>query len=431
MLAIVATVTALALFAAERPDATAASSPTLAETALPSPSAIPTPAPTITHPGLVLRQDDIDAIAKRLAAGAAPQAAAWRVFKLRIADALEAAPRVYVGPRTTGGVGSTMEHYLDRDGCFARDLGLAYVLTKRTAYATKARDYLLAWAAGNRPTAFADCNDKWGGSYQAHGAFMLAYAYDLTYDSGVFSDAEKMAIEGYFRRFVDALDTYVAAARTEWVLDNPAYTKRYEWSAARRYRVLDSYLGGDNIQLTQLARLAMALVSHYDSVSAAIANDTEDVYGLQSMTRAALKPRNQGDGVAGHPVPVPAVLVYSRPVSGRGGTIDYMTYNARLSTVFYQVARNAHWDATPLAILKTRLTRTWRYLGRYFAPGAEAPFAPNDTVNLTACLPRFGLAYHTLGGRRLRAILKHGPRARYYETQLVGPVTLTHSIVDP
>ena len=290
---------------------------------------------------------------------------------------------------------------------------------------------MLAWATGNNPTAFGDCHDKWGGSYQAHGAFMLAYAYDLTYDSGVYSDADKLAIEGYFRRFVDTLDTYVAEARTEWVLANPGYTKPYEWGAARRYRVLDRYLGSDNMQFTQLARLAMALVSRYDSVSAAIVNDTEDVYGLRSMTRAALRPRNQGDGVAGHPVPVPAVAVYKRPVSGRGGTIDYMTYNASISTVFYQIARNAHWDATPLAILKARLTRTWRYLGRYFAPGAEPPFAPNDRVNRTACLPRFGLAYHNLGGRRLRAILNHGSRAGYYEPQLLGPVTLTHSIVGP
>ena len=419
------------MITANHPDAATASSPALGEAASPSPSATPTPAPTIAHPGLVLSQGDIDAIRKRLAAGRAPQAAAWRVFKLRIANAMDAAPRVYVGPRTTGGVDSTMERYLDRDGSFARDLGLAYVFTNRTAYATKSRDYLLAWVAGNKPTAFADCQDKWGGSYQAHGAFMLAYAYDLTYGSGVYSDADKMAIEEYFRRFVDTLDTYVAVARTEWVLDNPDHTERYDWTTTRRYRVLDSYLGSDNMQLTQLARLAMALVSHYDSVAGTIVNDTDDVYGLRSMTRAALKPRNQGDGVAGHPVPVPAVLVYNGPVSGRGGTIDYMTYNARLSTVLYQVARNAHWDATPLAILKTRLARTWRYLGRYFAPGAEPPFAPNDRINRTACLPRFGLAYHSLGGRRLRAILNHGSRAGYYEPQLLGPVTLTHSIVAP
>ena len=295
-------------------------------------------------------------------------------------------PQVVAGPQTTSGVGTPLELALDRDGSYARNLALAYALTGDTSYATKTRGFLVAWAAGNTPTAYADCGDKWGGSYQSHGAFMFAYAYDLTAGSGVFSDANKASIEAWMKRFTDALDTYMTYLRGEFGVKNPAYKLAYVWDATKSFYAYENYVGGDNALLTQVARLSLARVCGYQTVVDSILNDSGNILSLESMSTASLSPRNDGDGVAGHPVPTPQVDVYKKPIIGRGGTIDYMTYNTRVCDVFLEVAENANWDAAKTAALRGRLDATWDYLSRFFGPAAEAPFiAEDDPSRPSAC----------------------------------------------
>ncbi|HQJ97770.1 MAG TPA: alginate lyase family protein, partial [Thermoleophilia bacterium] len=379
---------------------------------------------------LILTTSDIDAIRARLEARLEPESSAWRVFlSARVKPALSGDPGVVAGPLTSGGVGSTLELALDKDGGAARNLALAYAFTGDTSYAAKARAYLLAWAAGNTPTTCEDCGDKWAGSYQAHGAFMFAYAYDLIYDSGVLSRADMTIVESWFRRFVDALDTYNVQLKNEWVITHPSYTLPYAWDASRSYNVYDDYVGGDRALLQQTARLAMARVIGYTSVVGDILDCSTDVLCLDSMSKSSLTPRNDGDGVSGHASPTPQVNVYKKPISGRGGTVDYMTYNTRLDAVMFEIAENSGWNAGKSATLRTRLRNAWDYLARYFGPDAEPAFAPNDTPSASACLPRFALAYREFGDSSYLAVLNSGDRSTYYEPQLLGPVTLTHSIV--
>lgn len=389
----------------------------------------PTPSPGAAHPQLILVQSDLNAIRGRITAGLEPQASAWNVFlKGRVAPALSSSPAVYAGPVTPGGGGTPLELALDKDGAAARNLALAYALSGDVKYASKARDYLLAWARGNTPTTFANCGDKWGGSYCSHGAFMFAYAYDLAYSSGVFSTADVTAIEGWFRRFVDALDTYNTQMRGEWVITHQTYVLPYAWDATRFYNVYDNYVGGDRELLQQVARLAMARVIGYNAAVDRILNDSTDVLSLANITKSSLQPRNEGDGVAAHPNPVPQVDVYKKPIAGRGGTLEYMTYNTRVDAVLLELAERAGWNSTKAATLRSRLHASWDYLAKYFGADANPPFAPGDAPTGSVCLPRFALAYREFGDARYLDVLNSGDRSFYYEPQLLGPVTLTHSI---
>lgn len=51
------------------------------------------------------------------------------------------------------------------------------------------------------------------------------------------------------------------------------------------------------------------------------------------MLAPSLTLTNEGDGVDGHPVPVPQICIYLTFVAGRGGMLDYMTYNTRIDTL--------------------------------------------------------------------------------------------------
>lgn len=418
-----------------QPTAPVAPTPTPTDEPTPTPTVTPTVEPTVapvpspgtTHPQLILVQSDLNAIRSRVEAGQEPQASAWAVFLSgRVASALSASPEVYAGPVTSGGVGTTLELALDKDGSAARNLALAYALTGDVTYASKAREYLMAWASGNTPTTFADSGDKWAGSYQSHGAFMFAYAYDLAHSSDVFSAADVTTIEDWFRRFVDALDTYNTQLRSEWVITNPGYELPYAWDATRHYNVYDNYVGGDMALLQQAARLAMARVIGYTDAVDGILSDPSNILGLDSMSRASLEPRNDGVGIAGHPASIPQVNMYKKPIAGRGGTLDYMTYNTRVDAVLLELAENAGWNGTTL---RGRLKTSWDYLARFFGPNAEPSFVPGDVPMTSVDLPRFALAYQAFGDARYLDILNSGNRASYYEPQLLGPVTLTHSIV--
>ncbi len=391
----------------------------------------PTPTPTASgHPSLILTAADITAIRAQISAGREPQTSAWNVFlSSRVNGALSGSPAAYAGPLASGGVGSTLELALDKDGAAARNLALAYALSDDTKYASKARAYLLAWAQGNTPTTYADCGDKWAGSYQAHGAFMFAYAYDLLYGSGVLSAADKTAIEAYFRHFTDALDTYNTQLRQEWVITHPTYELPYVWDSTRHYNVYDNYVGGDMVLLQQAARLAMARVIGYTAAVDGILNSSTDILGLESITKASLAPRNDGDGVSGHPTPVPQVDVYKTPIASRGGTVDYMTYNTRVDAVLLELAQNAGWNSSKAAALRTRLHTSWAYLSRYFGSDAEPTFIAGDVAMTSVDVPRFALAYRDFGDAAFLDLLNSGGRSTYYESQLLGPVTLTHSIV--
>ena len=147
------------------------------------------------------------------------------------------------------------------------------------------------------------------------------------------------------------------------------------------------------------------------------------------MAKAALSPRNEGDGVAGHPTPTPHVYVYESADRGRGGMFDYMTYNTRVVHVLYEMAVNAGWDATKAAEVRGRLQNDLELLRR--ASSAPTPSRtstpPTPSTTPPACRASRSPT-GTSAAQHYLDVLDGGSRNGYYEPQLLGPVTLTHSI---
>jgi hypothetical protein len=357
--------------------------------------------------------------------GHQPWASSWAWFKGgHLKTAMNSSPQPYKGPYRGGGVSNGLELALDRDGHRARNAAVGYAVSGNATYAKKARAYLVAWARTNVPTRYADCRDKYMGTYQSHGAFCFAYAYDLTSPSGVYSAADHTLIRAYFRRFATAMKTYTDQVRSDYILSHPASTAVYGWkpNSGFRYNVYDYYLGGDLPALTTVARFALARMGR-DGAQVGQMLKASDKFSLQTIISKASAPRNSGDGRPGHPKPVPQVQIFKpgyRDNSARGGCVDYMTYNQRAVTILLIMGKRAGADVSKQ---RQQALRSWRYLARYFGPGAERSPAPNDVIS-NVSLPRFVLPLYFYGKEFLPEA-RAGDERSYYESQFLGPTTLT------
>jgi hypothetical protein len=398
--------------------------------------------PSNIYPSLVLTSADITAIRARITAGQEPEASAWKHFSdYYLNGPMRDAPQVFAGPASDANDWDHVFDTLNQDGSKARNLAIAYAITNDQKYAVKVHEYLVAWAKGNTPTTqydfdHGDPNHDHGavGYHQSYGSFSFAYAYDLTYNSGVYTDTDRTAVTSWFTRFVDAIQTANDRIASDWWISQPNRTMPYEWNrindpTIRYYYRRDTYVGGDAVALSQTARFAMAHMIGYTAAENGILNDNTNVLSLQNMLTSALTPRNDGDGVPGHPNPVPHVYIYAANSPG-GGMLDYMTYNVRALDILVTMAEHTGWDTAKVAAARQKLHASWSYFARYFGPGAEANPNPTDVINYTACLPRFALAYHEFGDQKFLDVLNSGARSDYSEPQLIGPVTLTHSIVE-
>jgi hypothetical protein len=373
-------------------------------------------------PHLVLTGDSIRQIRARIAAGDEPWASAWTAFvKDYAGPALGEAPQVVRGPYTGGVEVHQAFLQLDDDSRAARNLAIAYAVGGDIAYARAAHDILVAWSREARPTTLADYDSPDTGQLQSWGAFSFAYAYDLTRASGLYSPAEAAAVSDYFRRFTAALrgaaDRLAADPSIGTQLRRP-----YEWSNKLTYRYEDRVIGGTFAMALDLALLGLASQTEDGQTIAWVLDANGNPLRADRAVQHALRPENDGDGQGTRPVPEVAILRTYRPA--RGGTVDYMTYSARLATLLCQVSDNL---GRPLSEpLRPALRASWTYLARFFAPGAAASPNPTDVIDIAVCVPRFTLGYRILGTERLRAVLDEGDRSTYYEPQFLGPVTLTH-----
>ena len=382
--------------------------------------------------GLVLTAADISRIRTAIKSRQQPVSAAFAAFMHGLVPRLmRGRPDVYRGPYTGIDV-DTQRRVFGRhwtDGSNARDLAIAYAISGRTRYASASRRYLIAWAKGSTPTRWSDSPMPDTGQLQSYGFFSFAYAYDLTYRSGVYSLADRRRIKAYLRAGTTALQSCNQFDRQRARTSTPeALDGLYDWTSALRYSRYDDCVGGDFAALVQAASLACARVTDNDAVVRRILYDRSFLFNLNHMLAHGLTPANEGDGVAGHPSPVPAIYIYANPVDGRGGGMDYMTYNVRVLHVMVDLAQHIGWTPSEVAAARARLEKSWAYLGRFFGPGAEPLANPNDVINYGACLPRFALAYRTFGGQHYRDILLSRESSGYYEPQLLGPVTLTHTV---
>jgi hypothetical protein len=422
--------------------------PTVTPTPTPTPTVTPTPTPTPTvtptpaaHPSLILTPTTVAAIRQRLSANLEPETSAFATFLAgRVSTALKATPNVYAGPFTGPDTDTARPVFdqLGKAGTYARDLGIAYALTGDQKYAAKAHDLLLAWAQGNTPTTIDDYDSKDTGQLQSYGAFSFAYAYDLTYDSGAYSAADRSAVNSWFHAFVDALQSCLRPTLTDYFFTHPDLTKpyagTYEWNSSLHYSKYDALIvGADFPMLMQAASLAMAHMCGYTAIEQKIMNDTNNPLNIEKILASALTPHNDGDGTGCSRVPQEKIY---KSYSSRGGMFDYMTYDTRVCSVLVDMATNLGWSTAKQTAARAKLLASWTYMGKFFGPGAEPNFNPTDVVHLDTILPRFALAYHEFGTQHFLDILNSGTaetatRDTYYEPQLLGPVTVTHSIVEP
>jgi hypothetical protein len=396
----------------------------------PSPPSPPPPSPSAPaaeegwQPRLVLTPDEIAEIRAHLAQGDEPWASAWQRFSDRhLASALDDPAPVERGPYRGGGPIHEAFRALDRASRSARDLAIAYALTGDEEYGARARDILLEWSAEAEPTGQRHLRSIDIGQLQSWGAFSFAYAYDLTRGGDLYTAQEQALVADYFTRFSRALGESLHVFATDPVIGT-GQRRLYEWSDELTFRFEDWIVGGTFSLAMECAIVALSIETGDEQTLHWLLVDEENTVRADRVIAHALDPDNDGDGRGTTPVPVVSVMLKHRPE--RGGTVDYMTYAARLATLLTEITESREaslWESSePL------LRRSWLYLSRFFGEGAEPSPNPQDIIDQNAALPRFVPAYAMLREAPLLDVILSGDYARYYEPQFLGPVTLTHAV---
>jgi len=400
--------------------------PAVATEAAPEPADLPEPTATGAANRLVLTPGDIAAVRARIATPGSVESAAWAYFRDgKVAAAMSATPDVDAGPT----VAFTYSE-LDTDSRHARNLAVAYAMTGDARYADKAAGFVVAWAKGNTPAPYSYTGDYQGGYHQSYGAFSFAFAYDLTRDSGAYDDAQHTAVKAWFRTWAGVMKGYQDNWAKDWVFtqEDGGDWRPYEWSEnplGLEYSRYDQYMGADTTLAPMAAWLAAAIVSD-DATSLTTLYSSTYTLNVPECLHRSCAPRNDGDGR--DTARVPQCLIKSKGYydnAERGGNLDYMSYNARLATILYQMTTNL---GRATATMGSELRTSWLYLSQFAGPGYEPPVAPNDLMHWDLYLSRLQMAVHVFGDTEFLADVSAGqyPQAQFYESQFLGPTTLTH-----
>ena len=270
---------------------------------------------------------------------------------------------------------------LDEDSRAARNLAIAYILSDDLRYAQTAHDILVAWSRASQPTTLDDYDSQDTGQLQSWGAFSFAYAYDLTKASGLYTSDESAAVADYFLRMTSALRGAVERLAADPSIGT-AQRLPYEWSDELTYRYEDRVIGGTFAMALDLALLGLASqTGDEDTVAWVLEADGNPLRADRAVTTRSAR-RTTATAKARDPAPIVTIMRMYRP--DRGGTVDYMTYTARLATLLCQVADNL---GTPLTRQFTpALKVSWLYLARFFDPGAGLHRTPTTSSTPTcAC----------------------------------------------
>ena len=391
---------------------------TIAPTPTPTPTAT---APASTSPGLVMTVADISFVKSKIAAKAEPWSSAWSSFQSSVSAALSASPQVWTATSASSGPSAAVQTAYDRDGHYARNAAIGYAVSGTTADAQKARQFLLAWAQSNHPLTYSSMGDDMGGTYLSHGLFGFAFAYDLTKDSGVYSAADTTTIKAWFCNTAEALQTFMDAQGQDWVISHYPNALPYEWSTpgTKTYYRWERYVGGDNPVLTETAQLACAIEGGDTAVIDHL-YDSSYTFNVPQVIHIGSCPHNSGDGQGTDPVPqVNIFKPGSADNPGRGGAVDYMSYNERGQAVLYELSR-ACGHATQT--MYDEIHTSFLYVSRFYGPGAVASPVPNDTVNVAVGLPRMQIARHLFGDAAFAADVSG--QTNLNEPQFLGPTIL-------
>jgi hypothetical protein len=348
-----------------------------------------------------------------------PWYGAWTTFKSgRLAAALVKTPSVYAGGSVT-----PIEVYsqLDSDGSATRNLGIGYVVNGDAQDAVKARQFLLAWAAGNKPVPYRSTGDYigyQGGYHQSYGYFSFALGYDLTKSSTVYTSADHAAIKAWFVSIANALRTY----QDFWVTQVRTGRMAYSWQTTSGVTLTeagrDYDVGRDTSSCTAAAWLAAAIVSGYQAHLDYLYNPAY-VLSIPAIMHYSSAPDNDGDGRATRPVP----QVQVNAGLSRAGNLAYMSYNARVAAMLYQMTKNLGRATTAQA---DELHTSFLYLSKFSGPNPEPPICPGDTTPWGDQLARMQMAVHLFGDAVFVADVNGGQAspASLYDIQYLGPMLL-------
>lgn len=401
------------------PTPTPTATPTDTPTPTPDPSPTETATPTPSG-GLILDAADVQTLRDKIAAGTQPYAAAWTFFRDgKVKCAMAATPSVDVGP--TNAFSYTK---LDTDSRLARNAAVAYACTGSATYAAKAHQFVLAWAQSNHPAPYSFTGDYQGGYHQAYGAFSFAFAYDLTKGSGTYTSTDQATIKTWFRTWATVMKGYQDNfAKDYWFTHTGRGT--YDWPGTKlTFDQTDFYTGRDTAAAPASAWLACAIEGE-DAASIATLYDPSYKLNVPAILHCSTAPDNDGDGRSQGAVP--QVLVESAGYydnAARGGCVDYMSYNARLASMLYQMTVNL---GRGTAKMGSELHASWSYLSQYSGPGDVSSPAPNDLIHWDLQLSRIQSAAHIYGDQQFQDDVNGGqfPRTQFYESQFLGPTTLT------
>jgi len=411
---------------ATKPKPSPTPTPVPTATAAVTPTPTPTPAATATAAAsgnqLIMTPQDVSELRARVAAGTEPYASAWSYFRDgRAKSALNATPNVDVGPTTTSSYVK-----LDTDSRYARNLAVAYACTGDAKYASKARAFLVAWASGNHPAPYSYTKDYQGGYHQSYGAFSFAFAYDLTRDSGVYSAGDDATIQAWFRTWAAVMKGYQDNFAGDYWFSHTG-RDTYSWPGTTlTYDRTDYYTGRDTAAAPAVAWLAAAIVSD-DAKSISTLYSATYRLNVPEIMHCSCNPDNDGDSRTTTHVPqvlIKAAGYYDNP--NRGGCLDYMSYNARLASILYEMTANL---GRATATMATELRASWSYLSQFAGPEYLPSPAPNDLMHWDLFLSRIQSAVHIFGASQFQDDVDGGQysRAKFYESQFLGPTTLTQS----
>ena len=349
------------------------------------------------RPRLILSADDLVELRRRVADPATVEAQAWAYHKrVRCDSYLDDAPK----PTYRTGSGDYVE--LDADSRKARNLAIGYAVTGDPKYAVAAWRFLLAWTFID---PYAGGTDNQAAYHQSYGAFSFALAYDLIRDT--LGTDERSTVDVWLRKWCVAFKTMQTAWSKDYWFSHVG-RRPYPWNAALTQDYTEWYTGRDATQAPLCAWLACAIMAKY-RVADVFAHRLNPPLAM----RCALANDNDGDGRGVRPAP--EVLV--------SATADYMSYNVRLSSILYQLCC-AVYRATP--DMQENLFAAWAYVSRWAPPESLTVPRPGDSATLSLLLSRLQIAERLFPGHFTEQVCSGSyPRAQFYESQFLGPTTLT------
>ena len=199
----------------------------------------------------------------------------------------------------------------------------------------------------------------------------------------------------------------------------------YDWPGSRlSYDRTDYYTGRDTAAAPAAAWLASAIVVG-DTSSLDLLFDPAYKLSVGRILHGSCAPDNDGDGAGTGTVPqvlIKAAGYYDNPE--RGGCLDYMSYNARLASILYQMADRL---GLATATMRDELHSSWLYLSRFAGAHALRSPAPRDVIHWDIFLPRIQSAVHLYGEQPFLDAVRGGqfPRSQFYEAQFLGPTILS------